>query len=143
MEYISTQKFLLISPRKLRVIAALAKKMKPVDAVERLPFVGRKGWIELSKTIKAALASAKNKGESETDLVFKEIQIGEGPRLKRGRAVSRGQWHPIKKRMSHIRVILQTANGREATAKGQKNKAAAGSQKALVTTERSKHGPKS
>ena len=42
------------------------------------------------------------------DLVFKEIQIGEGPRLKRGRAASRGMWHPFKRRMSHIRVILQS-----------------------------------
>lgn len=143
MEYISTQKFLLMSPRKLRVIASLAKKMKPADAVERLPFVGRKGGLEIVKTIKSALASARAKGESETDLIFKEIQIGEGPRLKRGRAVSRGQWHPIKKRMSHIRVVLQTANSREVTAKDQKNKTVVGSQKTVVVTERSKRGTES
>ena len=55
---------------------------------------------------------AKNQGVSETDLVFKEIQIGEGPRLKRGKAASRGSWHPFKKRMSHIRVVLITTKVR-------------------------------
>ena len=44
---------------------------------------------------------------NEKDLVFKEIQINEGPRLKRGKPVARGLWHSRKKRMSHIRIILE------------------------------------
>lgn len=86
----------------------MIKKMIPTEAVLRLPFVGKKAAEPLAKVIKQALANAKNKGISEDTLIFKEIQIGEGPRLKRGRAISKGQWYPIKKRMSHIRVILMT-----------------------------------
>lgn len=107
-EYIATQKFLLESPRKIRLVAALVKKMKPIDAVERLPFVQKRAAGDLVKVIKSAIANAKALGVSDTDLVFKEIQIGEGPRLKRGRPVSRGMWHPYKKRMAHIRVVLKT-----------------------------------
>jgi len=107
-EYKSTQKYLIGSPRKLRAVVALIKKMKPTEAIERLPFASRRAASDLSKVIKSALANAKNQGVSETDLVFKEIQISEGPRLKRGRAASRGSWHPFKRRMSHIRVILTT-----------------------------------
>lgn len=110
MEFIATQKFLLMSPRKLRVVADLAKKMKPADAVERLPFIHKRAQEPLVKVIKSAIANAKQKGAVEADLIFKEIQIGEGPRLKRGRPISRGQWHPIKRRMSHIRVVLTTIN---------------------------------
>jgi len=105
-QFKATQKYLLMSPRKLRLVVAVIKKMKPSEAVEKLPFVQKRAGVELAKVIKSAIASAKNQGVSETDLVFKEIQIGEGPRLKRGIAVSRGQWHPIKKKMAHIRVIL-------------------------------------
>lgn len=101
-------KYLLLSPRKIRPVVDLIKAMTPVEAIERLPLVGKKAAEPLLKVIKQAVANARNKGLSETDLSFKEIQIGEGPRLKRGRPVSRGQWHPIKKRMSHIRVILQS-----------------------------------
>ena len=105
-EFKATQKYLLMSPRKIRLVVGIVKKMKPVEAIEKLPFVQKRAGSELAKVIKSAIASAKNAGVSETDLVFKEIQIGEGPRLKRGRAASRGMWHPFKRRMSHIRVIL-------------------------------------
>ena len=108
MEIIASQKYLLLSPRKIRPVVALIKKMTPLEAVERLPFIAKKASEPLAKVIKQALANARVKGLADSDLTFKEIQIGEGPRLKRGRPVSRGQWHPIKKRMSHIRVVLET-----------------------------------
>lgn len=107
-EYKATQKYLLESPRKIRLVVDVVKKMKPSDAIEKLPFIGKRAAFDLAKVIKSAMASAKNAGVSETDLIFKEIQIGEGPRLKRGRAASRGMWHPYKKRMAHIRVVLAT-----------------------------------
>ncbi len=118
-EYKATQKYLLESPRKIRLVASLVKKMKPIEAVEKLPFVGKRAALDLIKVIKSAMSSAKNAGVSETDLVFKEIQIGEGPRLKRGRAASRGMWHPYKKRMSHIRIVLTTQNTQISNSKSQ------------------------
>src|SRR3989304_8019279 len=108
MLIISTQKYFLMSPKKLRIVVGFIKKMKPTEAVEKLPFVGKKGAEPLAKVIRSAIANAKNKGISESDIVFKEILINEGPRLKRGRPVSRGMWHPVIKRMSHIRVVLET-----------------------------------
>lgn len=108
-EFKATQKYLLESPRKIRLVVSVIKKMKPVEAIEKLPFIGKRAAGDLAKVIKAAVASAKAKGVSETDLIFKEIQIGEGPRLKRGRAASRGMWHPFKRRMAHIRVVLTSA----------------------------------
>ncbi len=107
-EYKSTQKFLLESPRKIRLVVKVVKKMSPVEAVEKLPFLGKRAAGDLAKVIKSAIANARNQGVADTDLIFKEIQIGEGPRLKRGRPVSRGMWHPVKKRMAHIRVVLTT-----------------------------------
>jgi large subunit ribosomal protein L22 len=115
-QFKATQKYLLMSPRKIRLVVEVIKKMKPAEAIEKLPFVQKRAGIELSKVIRSAITSAKNQGVSETDLVFKEIQIGEGPRLKRGKAASRGMWHPFKRRMSHIRVVL-TVNSLQTTAK--------------------------
>ena len=105
-EYKSTQKFLLESPRKIRLVVEVVKKMSPV--VEKLPFLGKRAAGDLAKVIKSAIANAKAQGVADSDLIFKEIQVGEGPRLKRGRPVSRGMWHPVKKRMAHIRVVLTT-----------------------------------
>src|SRR3989338_3549817 len=108
--FIATQKYLIMSPRKIRLVTALIKKMKPAEAVAKLPFVQKRAGESIAKVIKAAQANAKNQVVSEVDLTIKEIQVGEGPRLKRGQAASRGRWHPFKKRMSHIRVVLTTKN---------------------------------
>lgn len=109
MEFISTQKFLLTSPKKIRPIADVARKLSPIRAIEVLPFTGKKAAQPLIKVIKTAIANAKQKGVSSEELSFKEIRISEGPRLKRGRPVSRGRWHPFKRRMAHIRVILKSS----------------------------------
>jgi len=108
MLFLAEQKYLLISPKKVRPVANMAKKLSPAKALETLPFVGSKAAIVLKKVVASAVANAKAKGASEDTLVFKEIQIGEGPRLKRGMAGAHGRWKPIKKRMSHIRVVLET-----------------------------------
>jgi large subunit ribosomal protein L22 len=108
MDIIAIQKHYWMSPKKIRSVVDVIKKMTPLEAYEKLPFLGKKAGEPLSKVIGQAITSAKIKGLSDQDLIFKEIQINEGPRLKRGRPVSRGQWHPIKKRTSHIRVVLTT-----------------------------------
>lgn len=106
--YTSTQKFLRMSPKKIRVVVAAVKKMKPEQAVEVLPYMEKRAAMPLQKTIKSAIANAKMQGAEGSTLVFKEIVVNEGPRLRRGRAASKGRYHPIKKKMAHIRIVLQT-----------------------------------
>lgn len=121
MDIIATQKYLITSPKKLREVANVAKKLSPAKALEILPFIGKRAAGPLSKVIKSAIANAKVKGEAEGDLVFKEIQISEGPRLKRWRAGAHGRAKPFKKRMSHIRVVLTSAS-RELSSKDKEAK---------------------
>src|SRR3989344_8190898 len=113
MDIIATQKYIITSPKKLREVADVAKKLSPTRALEILPFIGKRASTPLAKVIKSAIANAKVKGQNEGDLTFKEIQIGEGPRLKRFRAGAHGRAKPYKKRMSHIRVVLTTAEKSE------------------------------
>jgi large subunit ribosomal protein L22 len=120
MEFKSEQKHLIISPRKVRPVVEVIKKMTPAKALESLPFIKKRASEYLIKVIKSAVANAGQKGADVQNLVFKEIQIGEGPRLKRGQPVSRGRWHPIKKRMSHIKVILMTKRTKVETEKPKK-----------------------
>lgn len=139
MKYISTQKFIVNSPRKLREVAAMIKKLKPMEAVERLPFVGKVAAEPLSKVIKSAIANAKQKNVSPEDLVFAEIQIGEGPRLKRFRAGSRGRAKPYKRRISHIRVVLDVTEAKSQTAreqKGAKNEAVSSKSKKTESVDK-------
>ena len=121
MDFIHTQKFVLTSPKKLREVAYLVKNFKPREAVEKLPFIGKKAGETLRKVIETAIANARQKEVSEDSLSIKEVQIMEGPRLKRFRAGARGRAKPYKKRMSHIRVVLTNENNQLTKSKGQKN----------------------
>jgi large subunit ribosomal protein L22 len=102
-----TQKYLRMSPSKIRLVVSMIKKMSPQRAIDSLPFSQKRAAEPLIKVLKTALAIAKEKGYSPEEVTIKEIQVGEGPRLKRGIPVSRGRWHPIVKKMSHIRITIE------------------------------------
>jgi large subunit ribosomal protein L22 len=106
MEIVATQKFLRMSPRKLRVVAGMVREMTPMRAIEVLPYTGRRAALPLQKVIKTAIANARVKGVTEDQLVFASIQINQGPQMKRFRAGSRGRAKPYTRDMSHIRVVL-------------------------------------
>ncbi len=108
MDITAIQKHIISSPKKLREVTFLIKKFSPQVAVDRLPFTGKRAALELKKVVMTAIANAKQVGLNPDDLMFKEIQINEGPRLKRFRAGSRGRAKPYKKKMSHIRIVLTT-----------------------------------
>lgn len=94
------------------MVASAVRQLTPVKALEYLKFVEKAAALPLSKTIKTALANAKeNQGIPAEKLIFKTLDIGEGATYKRFRAVSRGQGHAILKRTAHIRVELQEAHG--------------------------------
>lgn len=106
------QKFIRTSPRKLRLVADAVRSLKPEEALLQLKFMRKRAALPLSKTIKQALANAKQtKGLSSDKLLIKEIQINEGPTYKRWRPVSKGAAHSIMKRTSHIRIELEEQNG--------------------------------
>ena len=106
MEIKSVQKYIITSPQKIREVIPLIKGLSPAKAFEVLPFTGKRASEKLRKVVGTALANAKEKGLKEENLYFKEIQINEGPRLKRWRAGARGMAKPYKRRLSHIRVVL-------------------------------------
>ncbi len=115
-QFTATQKYLIVSPRKVRDVVDLIKKLSPLNAISKLEFIPKRSSELLIKVIKTAIGQAKVQGVGEDGLFIKEIQISEGPRLKRGRAASRGRWHPYKKRMSHIRITLAVKEAKQSLA---------------------------
>jgi large subunit ribosomal protein L22 len=135
MRIIATQKFVKMSPQKLRVIVPMIRSLKPHEAVEVLPHVGKQAAAPIAKVLKTAIANAKQKGSDEGSLVIKEIQIGEGPRLKRWRPGARGRAKPYVRKMSHIRVVLETTGSPKPVRKEVSDKAqdkSAGRKKSLL-----------
>jgi large subunit ribosomal protein L22 len=106
MEIKSTQKYIIASSKKIREVVPLIRKLSPVKAYEILPFSGKRAGMKLRKVVGSALANAKQKGIKEESLFFKEIQVTDGPRLKRFRAGARGMAKPYVRKLSHIRIVL-------------------------------------
>ena len=110
MEIISIQKFIHTSPRKLRLVADMVRKLEPNKALEILKFTPKMAAREISSAIAISLANAKQKQAKEEALRFKRIEVMGGPVMKRWHAVSKGMAHAYKKRMTHIRVVLTDTN---------------------------------
>lgn len=106
MEYQATSKYIRNTTRKLRLIADLIRPMKPTDALIQLDHMTKAASEPMGKVVAAAVANAQQANAKIEDLEFKTIEVMGGPALKRFHAVSRGQAHSYKKRMTHVRIIL-------------------------------------
>lgn len=113
MDYQATEKYIRVSTRKVRLVADSVRPMRPLDALAKLVTTAQSGASPLAKTIASALANASQKQADSAALTFKTIEVMGGPAMKRFRAVSRGQAHSYKKRMTHIRVILTDEGGKK------------------------------
>lgn len=104
MEFITIQKNISNSPRKLRLVASMVRKMDPYAALDILQFTRNSAAVPLAKAIKTVIANAGSK----EGIVFKSIEINEALKMRRYRVgtAGRGRGRPYKKRMSHIRIIL-------------------------------------
>ncbi len=108
MEIVAKSKYIRTSPRKLRLVANVVRGLPVVQAEKILVGLNKRATQPLLLTLKQAVANAvKNSDLVKESLVVKSLEIGEGPTLKRGRPGSRGYWHQILKRTSHIRMILE------------------------------------
>jgi len=100
-------KFVRISPKKLNYFPALLKDKRISDALDLLKTEKSiKKRILIEKLLNSALANAKEKGAEEERLYIKEFIIGQGTTYKRRKIRSRGRADIIKKRTSHIKVVL-------------------------------------
>ncbi len=104
MDYIAIQKNLGHTPRKVRLVADMIRKMSPEEAILTLQFTNKAASVDLIKAIKTAVANA---GKKES-LSFKKIEINEGTKMKRYRVgtAGRGRGRPYKRRLSHIKIVL-------------------------------------
>lgn len=106
MEAVTIQKFIHTSPRKLRLVADMVRKVEPLKALELMRFTFKYASKDLADAIKTALANAKQKGIDEEKVVFKKIEINESMKMRRYRAGTRGRVKPYKRRMSNIKIVL-------------------------------------
>jgi len=103
-----------MAPSKARALVRKVSGLPVAEALKIVDFYPSKAGLMIGKTLKSAIANAKNNAKLEVDeLTVKKAVIDEGPRLKRFWPRARGGASPILKRTCHITIVL--TDGREAT----------------------------
>lgn len=100
---------LRIAPRKVRLVAGLVRGITVAEAKRRLTALNKHASGPIAKLLLSAVSNAKNNLKLDGDdnmLVIKEIRVDQGPVLKRFRPRAFGRAAMIKKKMSHVTVIL-------------------------------------
>lgn len=109
MKIKAESKFIRTSPRKIRLVADLIRKMPLGEALTTLIHLKKRAAKPMYKTLKQAQSNAVNNHNlSKDSLLIQSIEVNEGSTYKRWNPVSRGRAHRILKRTSHIKVILKS-----------------------------------
>ncbi len=96
------------TPQKARLVANLIRGKNVNDAINILTFLQKRAANEFQKLLKSAIANAEenHKVLDVDDLVIKRVNVDEGVTWKRNMPRARGMATVIRKRTSHITLIL-------------------------------------
>ena len=108
MESRAILKYARVSPRKVRRVTKLIKGRTAGDALISLGFFPHKGGKLVAKVLKSAMANAEQKKVADPDTMkISKIFVDQGPTMKRMMPRAMGRADIIKKRSSHITVVLE------------------------------------
>lgn len=92
---------------KARDVAREIQGLPVSAALNILNFTPRKAAVLIGKTLKSAAANAEANHDLDPDtMVVKEAVVSDGPSFKRFKPRARGSASAIKRRTSHIRIVL-------------------------------------
>jgi large subunit ribosomal protein L22 len=105
-------KYMRIAPRKVRLVADLIRGKKVSEARDILRFTVRGAAPLLAKLLDSAVANVetaaaeKHERVDPDDMVVMRILVHGGPQLRRLRPAPRGRGVRIRKRMSHVELLI-------------------------------------
>ena len=104
----ATLKFARISSRKVKIVADLIRGKNVDEALAIVKFTPKASSEIIEKLLKSAIANADNNHEMKHEnLYVAEIYANQGPTLKRIRPAAKGSAVRIRKRTSHITIVLK------------------------------------
>lgn len=108
MEVKASLKYARVGAQKARLVADLVRGKDVNQAVKTLTFLNKKTAGLIKKLIESAVANADNKKVMDVDSLYvKSIWVDQGPVMKRFRPRAQGRAFGVRKKMSHINVVLE------------------------------------
>lgn len=115
MDSKATAKYVRMSPRKVRLVVDIVRGLSVQKAEHALSLLNKKAARPVSKVLHSAIANAEHNFDAKkSELFVKFIAADEGPTLKRWQPRAFGRASMIRKRTTHITVVV--SDGKEATA---------------------------
>jgi len=111
MEVRAKIRSLRISPKKVRLVIDQIRGKKAEEALQLLQFINKKASRDVSKLLRSAMANAEHNFNLKKDeLVIKSITADQGPTLKRWMPRAYGRATMIRKKTTHLSVVLEPAS---------------------------------
>src|SRR6476661_7358030 len=108
MEVKASLNFARIGSQKARLVADVVRGKDVNEAIRNLTFMKQKGAGLIKKLIESAVANAEDRKTIDIDnLYVKSIWVDMGPSMKRFRPRAQGRAFQVKKKLSHINVVLE------------------------------------
>ena len=110
-EAVASLKYARISSRKVKIVADLIKGKDVNEALSIVKFTQKSSSEIIEKLLKSAIANAENNHNMTHDKLYvAEVYANQGPTLKRIRPAAKGSAVRIRKRTSHITIVLKERN---------------------------------
>ncbi|OHV41761.1 MULTISPECIES: 50S ribosomal protein L22 [Pseudofrankia] len=105
----ATARYVRISPTKARRVVDLVRGRSAQEALDILTFAPQSASTDVYKVVRSAIANAENNhGLDPSTLFVGEAYVDEGPTLKRIRPRAQGRAYRIRKRTSHITIVVES-----------------------------------
>ncbi|NMB42205.1 MAG: 50S ribosomal protein L22 [Firmicutes bacterium] len=112
MEAKARARFVRIAPRKARIVMDLIRNKNVGEAISILNFIPKRASGIIEKILRSAVANAEhNYNMDGEDLFVYKAFVDEGPTLKRFKPRALGRATRIRKRTSHLTVVLRERGG--------------------------------
>lgn len=110
MESTATSRYLRMSPLKARRVVDMVRGKKVDEALNILALCPKKPARLIAKVVRSAVANVTAQGDTDVDTLYiKRIQVDGGPTMKRWRPRALGRATRIRKRTTHVTVVLDEA----------------------------------
>jgi len=118
-------RFLRMSPRKVRLVIDMVRGLSVGAAETQLLFIKKDAALPVLKLLRSAIANAEHNAHlDKKGLFIQKITADGGPTLKRSRPRAFGRAAPIRKRTTHIEIVLGTEKPQNKKEKKQEKKQA-------------------
>jgi large subunit ribosomal protein L22 len=113
MEARASARYIRVTPMKARRVVDLIRGMNATEAQAVLRFAPQAASVPVGKVLDSAIANAvHNEHHNNVESLYvTEAYVDEGPTLKRFRPRAQGRAYRIRKRTSHITVVLASKEG--------------------------------